>query len=134
MTEELRSRILKEMTSNFADALERNFEMAKSFVNVTQNGKVHIMVDKEKLGGKEQILLYCIGKLYAKEAGLSDSEGVSNKELMEELGLPKGSVLPWTKDLRDKKRIITLDSGAHTISANMIEKSLKEVEEKLKGK
>lgn len=132
MAEDFRNRILKEMTTNFANALERNFEMAKKFVNITQNGKIHIIIDKEKLGGRGQILLYCIGKLYAKEAGVSESEGVSNKELMEELGLPQGSVLPWVKDLRDKKRIITLDSGAHTISVNMIEKSLKEIDEKLK--
>ena len=62
----LRKKIIDEMTVNYSNALEKNFDLAKQFIRITQDGKVDIL-HKEKFGGKEQILLYLIGKLYAKE-------------------------------------------------------------------
>ena len=99
----LKKRIIDEMTVDYSSALEKNFDLAKQFVRITKEGKLDILF-KEKLTGKEQVMLYLIGKLYAKEAGLSTTDDVGNKELMDELGIPEGSVLPWLKGLRDKKR------------------------------
>jgi len=45
--------------------------------------------------------------LYAKEAELTPTDDAGNKELMDELGVPKGSLLPWLKDLRDENKITT---------------------------
>jgi len=89
----------------------------------------------EMLNGMEQILLYLIGKMYAKEAGLSTAADVGNKELMNELGIPRGSVLPWLKKLRDKNKIEPIKRGRysyHKISINFIEKTLKSLESKIK--
>ncbi len=86
---------------------------------------------KEQLNGKQQILLYLIGKLYSKEAGLTSMESAGNKELTEELGLPMGSLLPWLKDLRDQNKIKAVKTGYHQTSVNLIEKTLKEIEKKL---
>ena len=102
MTEksDLQKRIQEEMTSDNSNALEKNFDLAKQFVHVTKEGKVDVLV-KEKVSGKDQIMLYLIGKLYAKEAGYSDTEEVGNEELMNELGISGGSLLPWLKNLRE---------------------------------
>jgi hypothetical protein len=130
-TEEcLKGKILNEMMADYKDALEKNFELAKKLLRITTEGKV-IILDKEKLNGKEQILLYLIGKFYAKEGSLSQTSDVSNKELMNELGIPVGSVLPWTKDLRDTGKIKQISSGVHQILPNLIEKTLNEVHGKL---
>lgn len=131
MSETLKERIIKEMTVDYSNVLEKNFTLAKKMIKITKNGKVDI-INKNKFTGKEQIQLYLIGKLYAKEAGFTRTESVSNKELIEELGMPKGSVDPWTKYLRDHKKIRAVQSGIHTVPVNLLERVLKKMEKKLK--
>ncbi|MDD1778982.1 MAG: hypothetical protein LUQ65_12525 [Candidatus Helarchaeota archaeon] len=133
-SEKLKKRIIEEMTVDYSNALERNFDLAKQFIRVSKEGKIEVLL-REKLGGKEQILLYLIGKLYAKEAGFATTEEVGNKELMDELGVPKGSVLPWLMDLRDKKKIRAIKRGKgtnHVIPVNLIDRALKDIEKSLK--
>jgi len=132
--ENLKKRILEEMTVDYSNALEKNFDLAKQFIRITQDGKVDVIV-KDKVSGKEKILLYLIGKLYAKEAGFSPTDDVSNKELMDELGIPEGSLLPWLKELRDKNKIKQIKKGRtvhHRIPINVVERTLRSIERKLK--
>jgi hypothetical protein len=132
--EKLKKMIIAEMTADYSNALEKNFDLAKQFVRITREGKVEVLL-KDKLSGKEQILLYLIGKLYAKEAGLATTEDVGNKEMMAELGIPQGSLLPWLKGLRDKNQIKAVKRGQYThhiIPVNLIERTLKNMEEKIK--
>lgn len=127
--EELKRRIMDEMLTDHYNALDKNFDIAKKFVGVTNEGKVDVKV-KEDLNGKYQILLYLIGKLYAKEAGLTDTEAVGSKELMNELGILEGSLRPWIKELRDKNKIKPVKKDRYThyvIPTNLIETTLKEV-------
>ncbi len=132
---DFRKRIIEEMTTDYSNALERNFELAKRFIGITKDGKVDVLV-KDKLTGKESILLYLIGKLYAKEAGYAETEGVGNKELMDELGITEGSLLPWLKGLRDDNQKIKQVKKEryvyHFIPINLVEKILKSIELKLK--
>jgi hypothetical protein len=130
----LKRRIIEEMTADYSNALERNFDLAKQFIRITKEGKVEILF-KDNLNGKEQILLYLIGKLFAKEVGFIATDDVGNKELMDELGVPKGSLLPWLKELRDKNKIKLVKKGKfsyHVIPINTIEKFLKSLEIKIK--
>lgn len=132
--DDLKKRIIREMTVDYSSALEKNFDLAKQFVRITQGGQVDVQF-KEKLTGKQQMLLYLIGKLYAKEAGLTTTDDVANKELMNELGIPEGSLLPWLKDLREKKKIKQVKKGRythHAISLNVVEKTLESIEKRLK--
>lgn len=131
---ELRKRIIEEMVVNRANALEKNLDLAKQFIGITQEGKIDILF-KDKLNGKEKILLYLTGKLYANKAGFSDAYEVGNKELMDELGCTKGSLNPWLKDLRDTKKIKQIKKGKyvyHTIPLNLVERTLKIIQGKLK--
>lgn len=132
---ELKKRILEEMTVDYSNSLEKNFDVVKQFIRVTKEGKIDVLI-KDKVAGKEQILLYLIGKLYAKEAGFSTTDDAGNKELMDELGIPKGSLLPWLKGLRDANKIKPVKKGKnvhHTIPISVVEKALKSVEKKIKG-
>jgi len=129
----LKDRILEEMTTEYTNVLEKSFETAPRFIRVTPEGKVDVLL-KDKLTGKENIQLYLIGKLYAKVAGLAPAEDVGNKELVNELGIPMGSLLPWLKTLRDSRKIIAVKRGKYTnhiISLNMIERILKSIDEKM---
>lgn len=130
----LRLKIIEEMTVDYSNALEKNFNLAKQFVRITKEGKVDIL-HKDKLSGKEQILLYLIGKLYAKEADYTTNDDVGNKELMDELGIPSGSVLPWLLALRNENKIRQIKKGKythHAIASNWVAKVLKNVEKKTK--
>ena len=132
----LKEKILAEMTSNYANALDKNFGLAKKFVRITSDGLIELL-EKDKTSGKEQILLYLIGKLYAKEAGLSSTDEVENSELMSELGLPSGSLLPWLKLLKEENKIKPIRRGKkvnHMVSINLVEKILEEIQEKVKKK
>ncbi len=129
----LRERILGEMTADYSSALEKNFELAKKFIRITSDGKVDVLF-KDTLTGKEAILLYLIGKLYAKEAGLTPTDDVGSKELMNELGMPEGSLFPWLKDLREDNKVKSISKGKythHTIALNVVEKTLKSIERKI---
>jgi hypothetical protein len=129
----LKKRIIAEMTVDYSNSLEKYFDLAKQFIRVTKDGKVDIL-HKEKLNGMEQISLYLIGKLYSKEAGFSATDDVGNTELMNELGIPKGSLLPWLKELRDGNKIKTIKKGRfshHSISINMVERILKNIKLKI---
>jgi len=129
----LKRRIIEEMTVDYGSALEKNFDLAKQLIRITKDGKIDV-VSKDKLTGKECILLYLIGKLYAKEAELTPTDDAGNKELMDELGVPKGSVLPWLKELRDENKIKTTTRGRftyHVVALNFVEKSLKEILKKV---
>lgn len=141
MTEEeksngLKGKILAEMTSSYTNALDKNFELAKKFIRITSEGFVEVLV-KDKISGKEQILLYLIGKVYAKEAGLSITDEVENNEIMRELGIPLGSLMPWLKSLKEENKIKPIRKGKlvnHIASINLIEKILVNIEEKLTKK
>src|SRR2546428_11978048 len=93
---DLKKKILSEMTVEYSGNLEKNFDLAKQFIRITREGTIDVLV-KSKVGGTEQLLLYLIGKMYAKEAGLAASDEVGSNELMQELGIPVGSLMPWLK-------------------------------------
>jgi len=131
----LKERITSEMLSDYRNSLEKNFEVAKKLIRITNEGKVEIL-NKNKFSGKELILLYCIGKQYAAEAGLTKRIGVTNKELQDELSIPLGSILPWLKNLRSKKKINqdkTITPNEHYVPLNYIEPILKELEIKVQS-
>ena len=131
----LRDRILEEMAVDYANTLEKSFDLAKKFVKITSDGRVDVVV-KDQIRGQDKILLYLIGKVYAKEAGKVKEELVGNEELQEELGIGKGSLLPWLKRLRDKNKIKSLTKvgkSFHKIPLNQIEKTLKRMDKKLGG-
>lgn len=129
----LKQKILEEMTASYSNALERNFESAKKFIRITPEGKIDILL-KDKLTGIERILLYLIGKLYAKEAGKVTDIDVGNEEMANELGIPIGSLLPWLKNLRDLNKIKSIKRGRYThhqVQINLIEKILNDIEKKI---
>ena len=130
---DLANTIRNEMVVDYSGILEKNLELAKHLIRITDRGTVEVP-QKSNLSAKERIMLYLIGKLYAKEAKLSDSESVGNRELKEGLNMPEGTLLRTFKELRDKREVTQVKSGRyvqHTISLNLVEKTLKDIEAKL---
>lgn len=130
MESDLKRRVEEEMSVNYEDALERNFDIAKLFIGITPTGKVDIKV-KNELINDDIVALYLIGKQYAKVAGKSETDEVSNKEIMDELGMPLGSAVGSLKRLRDSGKIIQLKEGIHKIKLNAIESILINIKNKI---
>ena len=129
----LKQRILEEMTVNYSSNLEKNFDIAKRFIRITPDGFVEVLV-RDKLGGKDQIVLYLIGKMYAKEVGYVSDEYVGNGELLERLGFPVGSLLPFLKELREQnlvRQVKRENNVFHTVPPAKIEEILSTVDKKL---
>ena len=124
----LKERILEEMSVSYANALEKNFEEAKKWIRVTSSGTIDIL-KKDGLGGTEEVVLYLIGKKYAKEAGLAENDSATNQELCEELGKTIGSIGPWLKTLRDSGYAETTSDGS-SIKINQIASVLRELAKK----
>jgi len=136
MQNDLKKKILAEMTVDYSSKLEKNFDLAKQFIRITKDGTVEVLV-KDKVSGKEQILLYLIGKMYAKEGGLATNDEVGNEELMHQLGVPVGSLLPWLKELRDRNKIKQIKREKnvyHTVPVNLIEPTLGAIEKKIQSR
>jgi len=122
----LEEKIKSEMISDYRSSLEKNFDLAKKLIKISSEGTVEI-IDKNKFSGEELVLVYMIGKCYAKEAGLSKGNGVTNSELINELGKPEGSIFPWLKSLREANKIKQNKSVKpieHYIPINLIEDTL----------
>jgi hypothetical protein len=131
---DLKQRIIDEMTVDHRNVLEKNLELAKRLVRITRDGKVDLL-SRDDLNGKEQILLYLIGKLYAKEAGFVDTAEVGSEELKTELCFPEGSLFPWLKWLREENKIKRVKKGRysyHIVPENLVEKILKTIGQKIK--
>lgn len=131
--DDLKKKILSEMTVDYSNNLEKSFNLAKQLVRITSEGLVDVMV-KDKVTGPEQIQLYLIGKLYAKQAELATTDEVGNRELLEQLGIPEGSLLPWLKELRDKNKIRQFRRERnvyHSIPVNLVENTLKAIQKKV---
>jgi len=82
--------------------MERYSSLAKRFVSINGQGEISIIVEGSD---KERILLYLIGKLYARKDGLVPSEFVDRSELVEKLGIPETSLLELLKELGNKQLI-----------------------------
>ncbi len=127
----LKRRIMEEMIVDHQNILEKYFDLAKNFINITTEGIINI-ISEEKFSIEEKILLYLIGKIYAKEAGLVTTEEVGYKELMDNLGVLKGTIYPVIKRLRDKNKISQKKKGKLTyitIPLNLLGKMLSKMKE-----
>jgi hypothetical protein len=129
----LKSKIINEMMTDYKSTLEKNFPVAKHLIKITQEGKVEVQFS-EKLSIENKICLYLIGKAYTLEAELTSTSEASAIELMEDLGIIKGTFYPVIKRLRDKNKIDQIRRGKFTyysIPSNLIERTLLKINKKI---
>lgn len=127
----LKNRIMEEMIVDHQNVLEKHFDLAKNFVNITTEGIINV-IQEERFSIEEKVLLYLIGKMYAKEAGIVSTEEVGFRELMDNLGILKGTIYPIIKRLRDQNKINQRKEGKITfitIPMNLIGRILSKMKE-----
>lgn len=118
--EELKKWVKEELTVTEIDTIAKNKEKVKQLIGITADGRIIFKVDTSRLLAKEIICLYMIGKVYAQIVGYVDTESVTNKELIEALRLPEGTIGYSLKELRDERLIIAERTGVHHVSHDKI--------------
>jgi DNA-binding transcriptional ArsR family regulator len=132
--QELADWVKKEMTVERGDVLVKAKERVSKLLGVTAAGEVEFRIAAEglaRLRAPDKILLYALGKLYAHIAGYAQEETVTAPELSAQLGLPKGTVDPTLKSLREAHLLTAAEKGAYTLPLNRVLEVLADIEEKL---
>jgi predicted transcriptional regulator len=109
----LKKWIEDEMTIDIESELLKHKEKVKNLVQLTKTGDV--ILKQTDLTAKQKILVYLIGKTYSKVADYTQNETATNKEIIETLGLPEGTVKNVLFDLRNEGIVNSLESGVHRI-------------------
>ena len=104
--------IRKELTIDVESELSKYREKVKSLISLTPSGEV--LLKRSDLMAKEKILAYLIGKVYANVANYSDGTA-KNKELVDALHLPEGTVKFSLFELRKEDLVFSVTGGVHQV-------------------
>jgi hypothetical protein len=126
--EDLVEWIKQNMTIDDKIVLLANKEKIAEFVGLSTNGDIIIKIDKSKKNAQQLILIYLIGKFYSKIVGYSDTHTITNTELSEEMGIPKGTI-SWSILQLTKNGLIKNEKSGHSILLSAILPALKKIEE-----
>ncbi len=98
--------------------LSQHKDKAKDLFRLRDTGQVTIQ--KFDMATKLQIATYLLGAAYARVGELREDDGVLNKELVEQLGLPEGTMKSQLKRLRDDAWAVQKGAGVHRINYRKI--------------
>lgn len=112
--------IRKELTVNIEEELSKYKKKVKDLLSLTPSGEV--LIKRNDLKAKEKILAYLIAKVYAKVANYSEGTA-TNKELVEALHLPEGTVKFCLHALRQEGLVLSETGGVHQIKIANIGKA-----------
>jgi DNA-binding transcriptional ArsR family regulator len=102
-------------------------ERVAKIVSLNDNGTVRLKPGVE-LPARDMVLSAYAGKHYAAAAGLANDVSIENKELVDSLSLPKGTVGRCVKELRDAHLISSVQEGRHVLLLSNLERAVAEIE------
>ena len=124
MTEE--NEVLKKLLTDDNDInAEDLFELLSPFIKINKTSKNIIFLDSTlKHSLKNKLLLFLLGKKVLFLLGEIETDRVKPKDIIEETGISKGSVLPTLKILKEAKgnNLITSDSVGYYITSYQVSK------------
>lgn len=104
--------IRQELTIDVESELSKHKEKVRNFISLTPSGEV--LIKCNNLTAKQKILIYLIGKAYANVVNYSEGTA-TNKELVDALHLPDGTVKYNLFELRNEGLVLSVKSGLHQI-------------------
>lgn len=105
--------VKRELTIDLESELSKHKEKVKSLVKLSPSGEV--IVKNAGLSAKQKVLAYLIGKAYSNFAKYSSDIAVTNRELVNALRLPEGTVKYNLHELRNEGLITAKEEGVHQI-------------------
>ena len=100
-----KSDVLKKLFTNKEEVdPEELYNLLNPYIKINEDNKSIIFLDAtHEALLKDKVILFLLGKKVLFLLGEIDSEKISPKIIIEETGLPKGSVLPTLKQLKEPK-------------------------------
>lgn len=118
--------ILKQLFTDDNDINANDlFDLLSSFIKINKTDKSIIFLDSsQKHSLKNKLLLFLLGKKVLFLLGDIDTDHIKPKDIIEETGIPKGSVLPTLKLLKDTKgsSLVTSDNAGYYITSYQVSK------------
>jgi hypothetical protein len=112
--------IRQKMTVDDNQILNENKDIISTLVGLSPEGKVMLKVVRERFNGRQIVLLYLVGKLYSKVAGYSQERSASNSEIINETGLPSGTVGRCLLELHKQGYVRDGSNGGHELVPSSI--------------
>lgn len=115
-----KSNVLKKLFTNKEEIdPEELFNLLNPYIKINEDNKNIIFLDAtHEAPLKDKIILFLLGKKVLFLLGEVESEKIPPKIIIEETGLPKGSVLPTLKQLKEPKggSLVSSDSSGYFIN------------------
>ena len=81
-----------------------------------------------RLSARQKLLVSLLGTKAAALLGRAEAEGIQPKEMAAITGLPKGTVHPTLKELREKRLVSQDEEGAYFVAPAQLADALEELE------
>jgi hypothetical protein len=92
------------------------------------SGKIILKASFDKLGARQKLIAYLLGKKVAKLLGKIELELTSPRDIQSETGIPKGTVNPKLRELVDSRLISQTKAGEYFIETYQILKCVAQLE------
>ncbi|MAQ77342.1 hypothetical protein CL684_02350 [Candidatus Campbellbacteria bacterium] len=115
--------ILEQLLTDDNDINEKELlDILSPFIKINNSNQDIIFLDSTlDFNLKSKLLLFLLGKKVSFLLGKAETDHIKAKDIIEETGIPKGSVLPNLKLLKDEK-LVTSDSQGYFITSYQISK------------
>ncbi|MCS6770004.1 MAG: hypothetical protein NZ570_06180 [Candidatus Caldarchaeum sp.] len=127
-------RKLKELIIDEEELSAALVDRARRFIRLTRDGRVVLMIPKDKLPLRSQILLYLMGKRLARELGLVEKDVASIEEISGAVGAEYFSVAARLKELKDQYMVLAVERGGYTVQLAKLQELLDSVEKSITPK
>jgi len=109
---------------------DKTVEKASKLIMLTDQGDVYFKINKAKMTNKEIVLLYMIGKKFALEGNLVETEEANLDELSEFIGINKQNIAARISELKNEQKIKLVNRGHYVLQSYIIEKTVNELIDK----
>ncbi len=95
----------------------------------SKTGRLVLTPEFEKLDARKKVLMYFLGQKAAYLLQKVDSEYLQPKDIVNSTGIPRGTVAPKVKDLKDSRLISHDESMGYFVSSHQFRAAIKALEE-----
>lgn len=109
---------------------DKTVEKASKLIMLTEQGDVFFKINKANMTNKEIVLLYMIGKKFALEGNLVETEEANLDELSEFIGINKQNIAARISELKNEQKIKLVNRGHYVLQSYIIEKTVNQLIDK----
>jgi DNA-binding transcriptional ArsR family regulator len=129
----LKDKIQDRMVTDHETILESNFERVEKLFRLYEDGTINLEGQYRDLEVKLQILIYLIGKLFAYEGELAESDTLETSFFYDRIDKSDRTIRSYLQKLRDEGYVKKEGQSKHRLIAENLPDALDEIEEAVGG-